>query len=74
MHSVIPLPEKGLTYANSEDTFYGKEPLHHASIVDNSDPSNPMLLSLFPEPISPAGVQYRDFFEKETSVESILKG
>lgn len=64
VHSVLPLPEKGLAYANSEDTSYGKGPLHHASVVDISDPSNPMLLSLFPEPVPPAGVPYRDFFEK----------
>ncbi len=64
MHSVLPLPEKGLAYVNSEDTSYGKGPLHHASIVDISDPSNPMLLSLFPEPVPPAEVSYRDFFEK----------
>ena len=64
MHSVLPLPEKGLAYVNSEDTSYGKGPLHHASIVDISDSSNPMLLSLFPEPIPPTGAPYRDFFEK----------
>jgi hypothetical protein len=64
MHSVLPLPEKGLAYLNSEDTSYGKGPLHHASIVDISDPSNPMLLSLFPEPIPPANAPYRDFFQK----------
>ena len=64
MHSVLPLSEKGLAYVNSEDTSYGKGPLHHASIVDISDPSNPMLLSLFPEPVPPAGAPYRDFFEK----------
>ena len=64
MHSVLPLSEKGLAYVNSEDTSYGKGPLHHASIVDISDLSNPMLLSLFPEPVPPAGAPYRDFFEK----------
>lgn len=64
VHSVLPLPEKGLAYVNSEDTSYGKGPLHHASIVDISDPSNPMLLSLFPEPVPPAEAPYRDFFEK----------
>ena len=64
MHSVLPLPEKGLAYVNSEDTSYGKGPLHHASIVDISNLSKPMLLSLFPEPIPPEGAPYRDFFEK----------
>ncbi|MCZ3365568.1 MULTISPECIES: LVIVD repeat-containing protein [Methanobacterium] len=64
MHSVLPLPEKGIAYVNSEDTSYGKGPLHHASIVDISDPSNPMLLSLFPEPVPHSGAPYRDFFEK----------
>ncbi len=64
MHSVLPLPKKGLAYVNSEDTSYGKGPLHHASIVDISDPSNPMLLSLFPEPVPHFGAPYRDFFQK----------
>lgn len=64
VHSLLPLPKKGLAYVNSEDTSYGKGPLHHASIVDISDPSNLMLLSLFPEPVPPAGVPYHDFFEK----------
>jgi hypothetical protein len=64
VHSVLPLPEKGIAYVNSEDTSYGKGPLHHASIVDISNPSNPMLLSLFPEPVPPAEAQYHNFFEK----------
>lgn len=64
IHSVLPLPEKGIAYVNSEDTSYGKGPLHHASVVDISDPSNPMLLSVFPEPVPPAEAQYHNFFEK----------
>lgn len=64
IHSVLPLPEKGLAYANSEDTSYGKGPLHHASIIDISDPSSPVLLSTFPEPAPPEGAPYHNFFEK----------
>lgn len=63
-HSVLPLPSKGLAYVNSEDTSYGKGPLHHASIVDISDPTNPVLLSTMPEPVPPPELPYRDFFEK----------
>jgi hypothetical protein len=64
VHGVLPLPEKGIAYANSEDVSYGKGPLHHASIIDISNPAEPMLLSLFPAPLPPDGVSYRDFFAK----------
>jgi hypothetical protein len=64
VHSVLPQPEKGLAYVNSEDVSYGKGALHHSSIVDISNPSKPMLLSLFPGPLPPPGAPYRDFFEK----------
>jgi hypothetical protein len=64
VHGVLPLPEKGLAYVNSEDVSYGKGPLHHASIVDISNPAAPRLLSTLPLPTPPPGASYRDFFEK----------
>lgn len=64
VHGVLPLPEKGIAYANSEDVSYGKGALHHASIIDISNPAEPMLLSLFPAPLPPAGVSYPDFFAR----------
>jgi hypothetical protein len=61
VHSVLPIPERGLAFANSEDTSYGHGPAHHASIVDINNPTQPFLMSLFPEPIPPAEAPYREF-------------
>ncbi len=63
VHSVLPLPQKQIAYVSSEDVSYGKGPLHHASVVDIHDPSNPMLLSLLPYPVAPKQAPYRNFFE-----------
>lgn len=64
VHTVLPIPEKGIAYLNSEDVSYGKGELHHASIVDISNPAQPRLLSILPEPVPPPNAPYRDFFEK----------
>ncbi len=61
VHSVLPIPERGIAFANSENVTYASGPMHHASIVDISDPSEPFLLSLLPEPIPPANAPYSDF-------------
>jgi hypothetical protein len=61
VHGVLPVPQRGIAFVNSENVTYGEGPAHHASIVDISDPANPFLLSLFPEPIPPPEAQYRDF-------------
>ena len=61
VHGVLPLPEKGIAFANSENVTYGEGPAHHASVIDITDPANPYLLSLFPEPVPPRGAPYRDF-------------
>lgn len=61
VHGVVPLPERGIALVNSENITYGAGPAHHASIVDISDPANPYLLSLLPEPVPPPGAPYADF-------------
>jgi hypothetical protein len=61
VHGVLPVPGKGIAFANSEDTSYGKGPAHHASIIDISNPAEPFLLSLFPEPVPPEGAPYKEF-------------
>lgn len=61
VHGVLPIPERGIAFANSENVTYGRGPMHHASIVDISDPSEPFLLSLLPEPVPPAAAPYSDF-------------
>lgn len=59
VHGVLPIPERGIAFANSENVTYGRGPMHHASIVDISDPAEPFLLSLLPEPVPPEGAPIR---------------
>ncbi|MGW5388237.1 LVIVD repeat-containing protein [Nocardia sp. NPDC003963] len=61
VHGVLPIPERGIAFVNSEHTTYAEGAAHHASIVDIRDPANPYLLSLFPEPEPPAAAPYSDF-------------
>lgn len=64
VHTVLPVPEKGLAFVNSEDVEYGRGGLNHASIVDIVDPSHPALTAICPYPVPPPGAPYRDFSEK----------
>ncbi|MGK8522566.1 LVIVD repeat-containing protein [Nocardia asteroides] len=61
VHSVLPIPQKGIAFVNSEHTAYADGAAHHASIVDITDPANPFLLSLFPAPVPPPDAPYADF-------------
>lgn len=61
VHTVMPVPERGIAFVNSEDTSYGRGAAHFAGIVDIRDPAKPQLISLFPEPIPPEGSRYRSF-------------
>jgi hypothetical protein len=61
VHGVLPIPERGIAFANSESVTYANGPAHHASIVDITDPREPYLLSLLPEPVPPQGAPYSDF-------------
>ncbi|WP_344953713.1 hypothetical protein, partial [Actinomadura miaoliensis] len=61
VHGVLPLPGRGIAFANSEDVSYGKGPAPHASIIDISDPAEPWLLSTFPSPVPPDDAPYDDF-------------
>jgi hypothetical protein len=65
VHSVLPLPSRGLAVVNSESIRENcAEPLNQASVVDISDPADPFLLSIFPVPVPPPGAPYSDFCEK----------
>ena len=65
VHSVLPLPSRGLAVVNSESIRENcAEPLNQASVVDISDPADPFLLSIFPVPVPPPGAPYQDFCEK----------
>lgn len=64
-HSVLPLPERDLALVTSEAIRSNcEEPLNHTSVVDISDPANPVLLSTFPIPQPPPGLPYDDFCDK----------
>lgn len=64
VHTVLPLPEQGIAYINSEDVSYGRGPANFAGIVDIADPARPTLLSLLPQPQPPVGASYGSFAEK----------
>lgn len=63
VHTVLPLPERGIAVCNSEAiASRGMEPLNQASTIDISDPSNPILRALFPLPEPPAGYPVPSFY------------
>jgi hypothetical protein len=65
MHSAIPLPDRDLVIVNSEALNERcAEPLNYAGIVDISDETDPVLISLFPIPEVPEGYPYASFCEK----------
>jgi hypothetical protein len=65
MHSAIPLPDRQLVIVNSEALNERcAEPLNYAGLVDVSDDSDPVLISLFPTPEVPAGYPHPTFCEK----------
>jgi hypothetical protein len=65
VHSVLPLAARKIAIVNSEAIRENcEEALNHASLVDISNPAAPVLLSIFPVPVPPAGVPYRDFCAK----------
>lgn len=56
LHSAIPLPERRLVLVNSEALREnGDEPVGFAGVVDVSTESDPILMSLFPQPRPPTG-------------------
>lgn len=60
VHGVLPIPEKGIAFINSEDVSYGKGALAHASVVDIKDIKNPKLISMFPQPLTEKRKSYRE--------------
>lgn len=65
VHSVLPLPERGIAVVNSEAiASRGNEPLNHASTVDISNPSRLRLLSVFPLPEPPPNAPFASFYDR----------
>jgi hypothetical protein len=62
MHTVMPLPDRGLAVVNTEAIAeLSAEPHHIAGIVDMSDEENLRLISMFPVPRPPEGAGYPNF-------------
>lgn len=63
VHTVIPMPgHDGKVILNSEALAERcDEPVGFAAVADVSDPSKPMLVSLFPTPAPPPGATYSSF-------------
>jgi hypothetical protein len=64
-HSVLPLPERNLALVTSEAIRSRcQEPLNHTSVVEVSDPAQPVLLSTFPIPTPPPNAPFANFCER----------
>lgn len=62
MHTVIPLPGRGLAVVNTEAIAeLSAEPYNFAGVVDLSDETAPRLISLLPPPVPHDGAPYANF-------------
>lgn len=62
LHTVIPLPERGLAVVNTEAIAeLTEEPYNFAGIVDISDETTPRLISLLPPPMPAEAAPYPNF-------------
>lgn len=65
MHTAVPLPDRDLVLINSEALNERcADPLNYAGVVDVSDETDPVLVSLFPLPEVPEGYPHPTFCEK----------
>jgi hypothetical protein len=65
VHSVVPHPERGLAYVNSEGaTEHCGQGADHVSVIDIHDPGDLRLISVFPRPEPPSEVPYADFCDR----------
>lgn len=65
VHTSVPIWSRDLVFINSEaQRPNADEGAHFAALVDNSDPANPTLLSIFPTPVPPPDAPYANFGAK----------
>jgi len=65
VHTVIPYWDRGLLYVNGEPKIANcGESLAANVMVDNSDPTNPYLISVFPVPKPPANYPWDNFCDR----------
>lgn len=64
IHTVLPYWDRKLLYVSDEAKLANcREPLPLHGLVDNSNPAEPTLMSLFPVPQPPPGSKFKDFCE-----------
>src|SRR5262249_35488035 len=65
VHSAVPLPDRDVVVINSEALREEcDEPASYVATVDISDESDPILMSLFPQPRAPRGYNAKSFCRK----------
>lgn len=65
LHTSLPLWDRDIIYANSEASAERcAEGLNWAGLIDNRNPANMQLLSLFPLPRPPRDAPYKNFCDK----------
>ncbi len=65
LHSVLPLWDRNLLFVSSEASDERcAEALNFAALIDNKNPAQPRLISMFPLPAPPPGAPYKNFCEK----------
>ena len=65
-HTVLPIPGKDLLFASSEAAAEdcNTDALNYAALIDNKNLARPRLISIFPLPVPPKDVPYKDFCDK----------
>jgi hypothetical protein len=66
VHTVLANWDRKILFASSEASQWGcdESPMNWAALIDNKDPANPRLMSLFPTPRPPKDAPYKDFCDK----------
>jgi len=66
LHTTLPLWDRKLIYVSSEamDERCRDNGMNFAGLIDNSDPTKPRLISIFPTPAPPKNAVYKNFCDK----------
>jgi hypothetical protein len=66
LHTTLPLWDRKLVYVSSEamDERCRDNGMNFAGLIDNSDPTKPRLISIFPPPVPPKNAPYKNFCDK----------
>jgi hypothetical protein len=66
LHTTLSLWDRKLIYVSSEasDERCRDNGMNFAGLIDNSDPTKPRLISIFPPPVPPKNAPYKNFCDK----------